>query len=901
ELNDPYRTAITLRYYDCLKPGEIAAHLNLPVGTVHTHLKRGLDRLRQKLDDRHGGDRRAWTSALAPLAGLKLGAQTAPIAAAASLLPGAFIMSLKWKIGLVLFAVACATLSVVWFLDDETEKYPDILNGLHVTAGYEDEAPSTNEPGQVPSEEGLIGKTTMVESHMLNARLEGRIVSRSDGSPIENAQVVVQPLPNEAMDSPQEGVSDLSGDFSISMPLDKDRKVESIDLRIEASGFKVLETAFPCAGLTDRIDLGVLYLVTNPVYEIRILDSSHQPIAGAEMKLYPPDTNVPYLEKIADEQGKVRISDQEVEKKVWRYHTNIIQVSAAGWSDYYREIDADDDPPFPQEIILKPESCWTGRVVDGETLAGLKGVEVIMSPRCIKSFRDPIGLRSCITDGAGCFSIPCFEFYRKLHSRLVVRFANLQVSLEGYVAKRYLISEHQEVPNTLKMDRAPVLFKVILVHEMTKERLSEMAVCVDLNYLSQRMVTDEQGCLSIPVKGERKAAFSIRALGYETYRADLYPETFGDDPYLVELSPLKEHRFEFLVRDDLGRPLSGARIALSKKANGEEIGLRSGLTDRAGKLALSTAVKEDTEIRIACTRMGYYSNKPLSVTVGEDRSTCHTITMNQGVLYQNICVLNDRGKPVEGADVVVRMTMNDDTEAVVDVFTNDTGFADLSLPPFENGLVYVYQREDIAERITFADVLAGKKINLILKGGTQRAGTIRGVVMDEDDQPLDRIWLECSQEKNPEGTAKYFMTNKDGVFEIQVFFDALYRIRFSHPWSVNYGEGVCYLADDLTGLRAGADLDVVMTRCPCLRIDLETLKERYDRKLEYEFVVENEDGWILKTKEILRVHSNVYFLDPPSGKVRIVITKPTQGFKTRSNLIVLEEGKVVEGSPICWE
>ncbi|MCR9247341.1 MAG: sigma-70 family RNA polymerase sigma factor [bacterium] len=65
-LAEPYRTAILLRFFEDLPPREIAARQRLPVATVRTHLTRGLERLRQRLD-RQTGSRAAWIAAVLPL------------------------------------------------------------------------------------------------------------------------------------------------------------------------------------------------------------------------------------------------------------------------------------------------------------------------------------------------------------------------------------------------------------------------------------------------------------------------------------------------------------------------------------------------------------------------------------------------------------------------------------------------------------------------------------------------------------------------------------------------------------------------------------------------------------------------------------------------------------------
>lgn len=67
DLEEPYRRAITRRYLDGQPPRVIAAEDGVPVATVRSHLRRGLERLRGALDARPGG-RRAWAAALVPWA-----------------------------------------------------------------------------------------------------------------------------------------------------------------------------------------------------------------------------------------------------------------------------------------------------------------------------------------------------------------------------------------------------------------------------------------------------------------------------------------------------------------------------------------------------------------------------------------------------------------------------------------------------------------------------------------------------------------------------------------------------------------------------------------------------------------------------------------------------------------
>jgi len=68
-LREPYRGVILLHYYDGLSAAEIARRRQIPAGTVRAQISRALDLLRDHLDQQSSGDREAWSSALAALAG----------------------------------------------------------------------------------------------------------------------------------------------------------------------------------------------------------------------------------------------------------------------------------------------------------------------------------------------------------------------------------------------------------------------------------------------------------------------------------------------------------------------------------------------------------------------------------------------------------------------------------------------------------------------------------------------------------------------------------------------------------------------------------------------------------------------------------------------------------------
>ena len=73
ELAEPVRSIVLLRFYEGLDSAEIARRRGEPAGTVRWRLKQGLDELRTRLDQAHGGERARWMAIFAPVPGATLG------------------------------------------------------------------------------------------------------------------------------------------------------------------------------------------------------------------------------------------------------------------------------------------------------------------------------------------------------------------------------------------------------------------------------------------------------------------------------------------------------------------------------------------------------------------------------------------------------------------------------------------------------------------------------------------------------------------------------------------------------------------------------------------------------------------------------------------------------------
>jgi RNA polymerase sigma factor (sigma-70 family) len=92
-LDEPFASTLVLRYFEGRSAAEIGRQMGVPAGTVRWRTKEALDRLRRQMDERHGGNRKAWVALLLPIARKRrwspapaLGGAPWPLAAAGLLL-----------------------------------------------------------------------------------------------------------------------------------------------------------------------------------------------------------------------------------------------------------------------------------------------------------------------------------------------------------------------------------------------------------------------------------------------------------------------------------------------------------------------------------------------------------------------------------------------------------------------------------------------------------------------------------------------------------------------------------------------------------------------------------------------------------------------------------------------
>lgn len=265
ELDEPWRTALTLRFVHDQRLSVIARRTGVAVSTVHERIAQGLERLRGRLDAQYGGRRRAWAFGLlslakpagfaATLGGLVVGT-SAKIAGAALLVGGAFLL---------------------WWQGSGSAPRAASLPGPESTAPTQPspaesrvaEAPPPTEPERVPA-------PTVASAPLAPApepvRLPGLLLDL-DGRPVAAARVGYE-TPAGGHDGP-DAVTDGRGEFTL---VQRDPAEESPSLVCREPDLVTLVHGLPRDGLR------VVVVGRRASYAGSVRDAAGHPIAGATLR-----------------------------------------------------------------------------------------------------------------------------------------------------------------------------------------------------------------------------------------------------------------------------------------------------------------------------------------------------------------------------------------------------------------------------------------------------------------------------------------------------------------------------------------------------------------------------------------------------------------------------------------
>lgn len=268
ELEEPYRTAITLHYYEKLTAEEIVRVQGISYENVRKRLERGRDKLRARLD-REYGDRRAWSSIVVLLH--RKGT------------PGPISGSEILKLAAV--AAAVAALPILALLTWNALRPAEPIAPAPQTAAAEIPLPP-------PAEGTAEAERSFRESLRAPVRPEDRatglhgVVLDPLGTPVQGARVaavaddqrgyVWDPEAPVVRRKVGEAVTDELGTFVI--PVTRD---SPYDLEVSAEGFATTFLGYRYAGeaVTVRLDLGAVLRGR----AVRASDGS--PVAGARLEV----------------------------------------------------------------------------------------------------------------------------------------------------------------------------------------------------------------------------------------------------------------------------------------------------------------------------------------------------------------------------------------------------------------------------------------------------------------------------------------------------------------------------------------------------------------------------------------------------------------------------------------
>lgn len=186
-LEEPLRSTLLWRYFEGRSAAEISRRTGVPAATVRGRLKDGIDRLRQRLDRHHGGERSAWCVALAPVAFAGSIASTGVVGSAGaggfgSTLSGVLAMQAAKKLGIGMVVVLAAAVVVVSLREPSPPTEVD-------DAVVESEAARTPEAGSNAT------KPATEVAERPASTTAGEVNVAANGSPVRAAIVDEAPSP----------------------------------------------------------------------------------------------------------------------------------------------------------------------------------------------------------------------------------------------------------------------------------------------------------------------------------------------------------------------------------------------------------------------------------------------------------------------------------------------------------------------------------------------------------------------------------------------------------------------------------------------------------------------------------------------------------------------------------
>ena len=390
-LSEPYRSTLILRFLDDLTPDEVARRQGVPLETVRTRVRRGLELVRTQLDARHGGNRRNWMLLLAPMP--PIGAPAAPVARVAATLPSAAPAVLGALAMKQFVAVAISLLLIVggaWWAvhalrapspDRATRSAPAVGDGEYLGDGPELAAVTLRPAALDAAAADELAPRAAAPDRDLDV---AGVVVRADGTPVAGAAIAAEDdeertlflLGRHVASAAARVVASTrsAADGGFALPLPRGAVTR---LRVAAAG---LETAtLRSVGAGDRLRV----VLSEPVTLVVVAnDVRGRPLSGADVVVARPAGRMTW--------GYVRETYRRVQRTAEDGRAVFADVPAGNGGTWtlvtvstptrgtvaHASVEMPERGTVTKVMVAEAEATFRGRVTDAATGAPIAGAVV---------------------------------------------------------------------------------------------------------------------------------------------------------------------------------------------------------------------------------------------------------------------------------------------------------------------------------------------------------------------------------------------------------------------------------------------------------------------------------------------------------------------------------------------
>lgn len=595
----------------------------------------------------------------------------------------------------------------------------------------------------------------VVEPPKPGLRLHGTVLSKKTGLGLDRVSVSCVMLPYHEGHKTHDILTSLDGVFTLALPPAKAGAVRHIDLIFKARGYRELITSRPIYGDRCTLELGAYHLHENRIHELLVKDRFENIVPGARLRLFNDYIATPMVEKVSDSEGKIRISDIELDRRRDAAGDMGLHITAPGMADYFGFRVA----AMPKAIVMEPEATWYGRVEDAATGKGVAGAKIgiITSDPALKAPMERADSMGAVTDKQGRFIMawPAIRGDAELC---------LCVHAEGY---RVFASRDEVFPSRIRLRKAeagdldaenagasPLLqdkLGLCVRDELGRPVVNAYARLEIDGDADLHCFTDLEGrgFFDLAVTEPTEAQLDISHPRFQPLRRQSVLLGVGEDESLLALTIQRATLYQNLrVVNERGEPCWGVALEAEVSLdNGTTLRIE-GTTGADGRCDLAFPpfregllyAGEQPESVTPLSYAGLLANEPLSLLVYDENSVRNFIEGK---------VVDPSGQPVEGV-MIQPSVMEGPQKRLGWMRTGNNGSFRLpasrenryhvAFPPFEQeGLWYTAAPMD--------SLAAGSNLKITLAAWTGVHVDLQPILRSQGYTPLEyEAWLE-----SPEG------------------------------------------------------------------------------------------------------------------------------------------------------